>query len=218
MLINKLYSRLVDFFVPKKILAHQEAVDQILEWYDGLHNWYVSEAGNIYVENKVDNMLYGEITYQAMEILANKLKPTSRDVFYDLGCGVGKLVTYMYLTRPFNKCVGIEMIGSRYKLAELVWKLADAEKVLDRNRKLVFIHNNIRNEHFKDATIIYMSSLCFPSELMEELNHKFIKLKKGLRIISLISLPPHPSLKLQEVSTLPMTWNENSTIYYYELI
>ena len=124
----------------------------------------------------------------------------------------------MYLTNSIKKSVGIEMVGSRYKLAELVVQLMEVEELLDPRRKLTFIHNNIRNEDFSDATVIYMSSLCFPIELMEHLNQKFIKLKKGLRIISLSALPEHPSLKLKETGLLPMTWTNTSTIYYYELV
>ena len=222
MQLNKICAKLKRIFTRPlritRLFSHQLAVNTLTDLYNDIPNWPVARSETIYVEDKIDNILYGEITYESMEILAKKLSPSARDVFYDLGCGIGRFVCYMYLTTSIKKSVGIEMVGSRYKLAELVAKLAEIEKFLDPRRKLEFIHNNIRNEHFSDATIIYMSSLCFPSELMEELNQKFLKLKKGLRIISLVPLPEHPSLKLKEVSTLPMTWNENSTIYYYKLI
>jgi SAM-dependent methyltransferase len=205
-------------FLIRKTLSHQEAINKLKDWYDGLDTWFITSSDNVLVEDKVDNTLYGEITYEGMSMLANKLNLSKEDIFYDLGCGLGKLVTYMYLTSPINKSIGIEMVGQRYSVAKLVQEIATAEGFVVPQCKLEFIHNNIRNENFLDATVIFMSSLCFPMELMEELNQKFVKLHKGLRIISLINLPKHPSLALKEISILPMSWNNASNIYYYELI
>lgn len=152
-----------------------------------------------------------------MQALAKKLKLSSSDVFYDLGCGLGKLVVYMYLVSPIKKSVGIEMVGQRYKEASLMLQLLTDDELLDPNRELLFIHNNIRNENFSDATVIFMSSLCFSNELMEELKQRFSKLKKGLRVISLIPLPKNTSLSLKDIDYLPMSWTDTSRIYYYEL-
>jgi hypothetical protein len=124
----------------------------------------------------------------------------------------------MYLTNPIKKSVGIEMIGQRYRVAELALQQLQYDKLLDPQRELKFIHNNIRNEDFSDATVIYMSSLCFPPDLMEELNQKFTKLKYGLRIISLVALPEHKSLVLRKIETLDMTWTSVSRIFYYERV
>ncbi|NEJ83102.1 hypothetical protein GR268_42230 [Rhizobium leguminosarum] len=201
----------------KKSLSHQTAVERLEDWYDGVDIFSTLNIDIIAVENKVDNPLYGEITYQGMQALAKKLKLSSSDVFYDLGCGLGKLVVYMYLVSPIKKSVGIEMVGQRYKAASLMLQLLTDDELLDPNREILFIHNNIRNENFLDATVIFRSSLCFSNELMEELNQRFSKLKKGLRVISLIPLPKSTSLYLKDVDCLPMTWTDASRIYHYEL-
>ena len=81
MLLHQIYINLkrtvTEYFRITKLLSHQVAIDKISDLYLDLPNWYVSRADNIFVENKLDNTLYGEITYQGMEILANKLQLTS---------------------------------------------------------------------------------------------------------------------------------------------
>jgi SAM-dependent methyltransferase len=206
-----------EYVATKKCLSHQETIEKLRVWYDGIKVFSTLGIDDIIIENKVDNTLYGEITYDGMQTLAKKLKLTSSDVFYDLGCGIGKLVVYMYLSNPIKKSVGIEMVGQRYKGANLALKLLKDEGLLHFNRSLLFIHNNIRNENFSDATVIFMSSLCFSTELMEELDQKFTKLKKGLRVVSLIPLPNNTRLSLKDVDYLPMSWTDTSRIYYYEL-
>jgi len=84
--------------------------------------------------------------------------------------------------------------------------------------KIKFIHNNIRNEDFSDATVIYMSSLCFPTDLMAELSQKFAKLKLGSRIISLVPLHPSKFLQFKKVEILEMSWISASRVYYYERV
>jgi hypothetical protein len=206
-----------NYVARKKCLAHEIAVEKLLDWYYGVHFLLTPKTADIVVENKVDNTVYGEITYQGMQILANKLKLTPRDVFYDLGCGMGKLVLYMYLAKPIKKSVGIEMIGKRYTIADYALASLVSQGFLDPKRELKLIHNNIRNENFSDATAIFMSSLCFPPGLIEELDQKFSKFKKGLRVATLKPLPESTRLTLVDISYLPMTWTATSRIHYYEL-
>lgn len=213
-----LWEKYHNYQLRKRCLSHEEAVGRIKEWYLGIDGWNLPSTDNVFVAGKLENNLYGEITYGGMRDLSQRLNLTYKDVLYDLGCGMGKLVTYMYLTNPIKKSVGIEMIGQRYGIAELALEQLQDDGLLDPQRELKFIHNNVRNEDFLDATVIYMSSLCFPLDLMEELNQKFLKLKRGLRIISLAPLPEHKSLEFKKVETLNMTWISESRIYYYERV
>ena len=93
-----------------------------------------------------------------------------------------------------------------------------AEGLVDKDRELTFIHNNIRQENFSDATVIFMSSLCFSNALMEELNQKFVQLKPGLRIISSQIIPKDPQLAYVEEESLPMSWINTSMVHHYKLL
>jgi len=209
------YKRYLD---NKNTLPHKVVCDKLSDYYWGMSAWSAPMDENIQVKEKLEMTVYGEITYEGMRLLAKKLALTKKDVFYDLGSGAGKLVAYMYLATPIKKSVGIEMVGKRHKIALWAKEYLKLDGLLDPKRELNFIHNNIRLEDFSDATVIYMASLCFLDELMEELNQKFAQLKPGLRIISLRVLPKHPRLVFVEEDLLPMTWTRHSLIYHYKLV
>jgi hypothetical protein len=109
-------------------------------------------------------------------------------------------------------------VGARHQLAMNAANKIKSESLLIKEGSLEFIHANLREVNFEDATIIYMSSLCFPKELMEELSQRFLQLKPGLRIISSQPLSKHPRLKLLQQGLLSMTWTSSSLTYYYELL
>jgi SAM-dependent methyltransferase len=203
----------------KNCLPHQQACEKMETWYAGLEDgWSAPVRDSKSVAQHLDNPLYGEITYEGMEALAKSMKFTGSDVFYDLGSGVGKLVTYFYLTTPIKKSVGVEMVGTRHQTAMLTLAKLQSEGFVVNERDLQFLHANLREVNFKDATVIYMSSLCFPKELMQELSQRFLALKPGLRIISSQPLTVHPRLRLVEQGFLPMSWTNISLTYYYELL
>ena len=58
------------------------------------------------------------MTYQGMEKLYDALELKKDDVFYDLGCGVGKLVLYVALRGGPQRSVGLEVGQRRFSLAE----------------------------------------------------------------------------------------------------
>lgn len=203
----------------RNCLSHQKACEYIDAWYTGLEDgWSAPLQNSRCVPQHIDNPLYGEITYEGMEALVKLIQFTSSDVFYDLGSGVGKLVTYFYLTTPIKKSVGIEMVGARHQTAMITLAKIKSEGLLVKERSLQFQYANLREVNFEDATVIYMSSLCFPKDLMEELSQRFLTLKPGLRIISSQPLPGHPRLRLVQQGFLSMTWTSISLTYYYELL
>ncbi len=203
----------------KKCLSHQEACEKMQDYYRGLVNgWAASLKDTKLVDQHPDNPLYGEITYSGMEKLVKKLNLGTSDVFYDLGSGVGKLVTYCYLTTPIRKSAGIEMVGDRYHTAMDIRRVLEYEGLLAQGRTLSFLHANIREAHFEDATVIYMSSLCFSNELMEELSKRFLTLKSGLRVVSTKPLFDYTRLRLIDHFLLQMTWDNHSLMYCYDLV
>ena len=217
-LITAAISYYQDYLAHKNILSHEAACDKLLHCYEGTSGWLAAMDENIWIAGKLESTVYGEITYEGMRLLAEKLALTRHDVFYDLGSGTGKLVSYLYLTTPIKKSIGIEMVGQRNSIALWVKEKLRLAGLLDQRRELTFIHNNMRLEDFKGATVIYMASLCFADELMAALNQKFAQLNPGLRIISLRPIPPHPQIVFIERTYLPMTWTYRSIIYHYELI
>ena len=83
-----------DYLAYKNILSHEAACDKLDHCYEGTSGWFAAMDENIQVAGKLASTVYGEITYEGMRLLAEKLALTRHDVFYDLGSGASKLVSY----------------------------------------------------------------------------------------------------------------------------
>jgi SAM-dependent methyltransferase len=179
---------------------------------------------------------YGEILYESVEFLLDVLKLTPDDVFYDLGCGVGKMVVQVYLTSPAKKSVGIELSDTRCACAQKIIKPItglyevcakaenDIRKKLDKKavkvsgkKTVKILKQNMLEADISDATAIFICATCFSEELMQQLADKLAGLEEGLRIITLKQFPAHADLKLKETFTLPMTWSKTTPVYMYVL-
>lgn len=161
---------------------------------------------------------YGEILPKSVSAILEDLKLTENDVFYDLGSGVGKVTLQVYLESPVKKSVGVELSPTRHAYAMKVYgKLKDAGK-LQNNRDLVFLEENIMETKIDDATVIFLCSTCFSSELMDVLAHKIKHLKKGTKILTLKDFHKPEGLKLIKTYTLPMTWTEASAVHLYQVV
>lgn len=191
-LINEIYEEISGFNVPS-----QE--------YD-----FITHAGGA--------PTYGEITFEGAKKLAQILDITENDVFYDLGCGVGKLVMQVYLTTPVKKSMGIELSKTRIDGAKKALKELKERGKIEKGRKLIFKEGDIVKANIKDATAVFISSLCFSDELMQKLTDKLAKLKKGLRVATSRELKPHEALKSLGSHNIPMSWSSASTVYVYERV
>ncbi len=161
---------------------------------------------------------YGEITFSSVTTLLSYLQLKKEDVFYDLGCGVGKMVVQVCLNSCVKKSVGIELSLKRYDHTQNISKKLGSEEGIYEPNRLEFRHENILDSDLSDATIIYMCSTCFPEKMMEELTEKLSKLKKGLVVISLKPLAENDSFKLVLFCDLPVDWNgRGARFYFYEL-
>lgn len=105
-------------------------------------------------------------------------RATKRDVFYDLGCGIGQLCVVAVTEFGVRKAVGIEMhVGRARKAAAYIQKLGLSGRV------------EIRNEDFMDsdigdATVVY----CGHYEMEGDVSRFERELEAGSRVVTLF--PP----------------------------
>lgn len=183
--------------------------------YDGISGFGISEQESKLICQQGGAPTYGEITYDSVKELIAKLNLTKEDVFYDLGSGVGKLVVQIFLGSPVKKSVGIELSEERYAKAQKVYATLERTKKIPEGRALQFCHDNILNADIHDATVVFMCSTCFSTELMQKLTEKLSTLKPALRILTLKPLPDNKWFELVKTESFPMTWSSNSPIYFY---
>jgi hypothetical protein len=102
-------------------------------------------------------------------------KTTSRDVFFDLGCGMGRLCVVAVTEFGVERAVGIELHrGRAAKAAEWVNKLGLADRIEIWNEDYM-------ESDLQDATVLY----CGHTEVEEDLPYLEEQLRKGSRFVSL---------------------------------
>lgn len=163
---------------------------------------------------------YGEIKTSSLAMLLKDLKLTNADVWYDLGCGVGKTCTQVICTSPAKKAVGIELSPTRVAHAQQIKKYLAHNKLIPAHKSLNFVKGNITKARMDDATVVFMCSTCFDDKLMNTIVKKLGTIKnKNLRVLTLRQLPENSQFKLVKIyNRVPMTWSEHTTVYLYEKI
>lgn len=109
---------------------------------------------------------YGETGYLSMERIINYFHDyfNEKTVFYDLGCGTGKIVYHVGLAYPVKKSCGIEFSKERCATAMLI-----SEKYSIKSEKISIINKNILDCDISDATVIYIDNTLFPKLINEKI-------------------------------------------------
>jgi len=195
------------------------------EAYNAIWNagFLIPDAESDFIKAEKGAPTYGEIVWDSAAELFKELKLTKKDVFYDLGCGTGKLVAQAYMQTPVKKAVGVDLSRTRLTHAQSVQEgiISQANKVLGKKKfkkkKWEYRLENILETSIDDATVVYLGSTCYSDELMQGLTDRLAECKSGLRVLTLKQLSFHPDFKLVKTYNLPMTWSSGSPVYSYKL-
>ena len=195
----------------------RDARDLIERLYKKRSGYSIGTQEEEFIKSAGSSPTYGEITYDGAQMLIDEFNLTKNDVFYDLGCGVGKFVVQVYLNTPVKKAVGIELSKTRVTNGGLVHRQLKRDGLIKKNRKLVFVEKNILDANLADATAIFISSLCFSDDMMKRVTDKLTDLKQGLRIATSRKLAENPKFELVKVLQIPMSWSQSSQVHFYKL-
>jgi hypothetical protein len=202
-----------------------------------LRQWLVVDGGTIYGELK----RYELENY--FDFLHSLIRPGQ--TIYDLGSGLGKVVITAALTFPFARCIGVEFLGYRHRMARdrMNGVLAvrdrglqsmerraqpndplrlpagvatDLNHLLCIESRVTLLENNLFDVDVSDADIVFIYSTCF-APLMPALAHKLARELREHALVSTTSVPiRHPSFKLiRHFPAKTMTWTD---VYFYERI
>ena len=108
---------------------------------------------------------YGEVTYESTKAIVERFKDhfNSNAVFYDLGCGLGKMV--IHIATGYNvESYGIELAESRLKGANQL------KESYCKDSKLVnFLQQDFTTTDLSRATVIYFDNTVYESETIEKI-------------------------------------------------
>jgi precorrin-6B methylase 2 len=184
--------------------------------------YVISDSDKKTIKDAGSDPTYGEITPEGVAMLISHLSITDKDVFYDLGSGLGKMVLQMYTTTPVAKAVGVELSQDRFNQSKEALEQLQTKNLINKGRILDFINKNILDVPLADATIIYISSTCFSDDFLKKITEKIateVPASTFLRVISLRTLPAVASdrgLIHTATYTIPMTWSSKVMAYVYE--
>lgn len=117
---------------------------------------------------------YGETPLISLEKIVNACGIKSKDTVYELGCGRGRTCFWLALVLK-AKVVGIDFVPKFIEKAQEIGK---------RVPHLKFRSENFLKSDLHKATVIYLHGSCMEDADIERLNFKLIRLKKGLKVIT----------------------------------
>lgn len=112
---------------------------------------------------------------ELLPYIMNLAKIKSGDIFYDLGCGDGRIVVEAALRGAKGVCVEVNK--------ELISRAEEKAKKLGVFDKIVFINDDFFNVVLSDATVIYMYLLTSVNKMLKPKLSREIKI--GTRVVTL---------------------------------
>ena len=164
------------------------------------------------------NTTYGEMEEEGIhKLYRHLLKNFSFNCFMDLGSGKGKVCCYMATQSDITHVLGVELVKERHnealKLKENLSK--------ENNKKITFLLNDIFNISLKKYktmdTFIWISSLCFPQNVVNNIFKKIQKELKPGTIVCCSKTPTNNIGKLMETLVVPQTWNKHHVVSIYKI-
>ena len=181
-------------------------------------NTRVSEDDDTVFKNSGNSAVYGYLTPQGFqEILQSYIQHSTHHkdpkIFYDIGSGLGMPnVLAAFLIPKLHESYGIELSKARFDIAQNVRNKLPASL----RDKITFINTDmLTHKHYRHADMIWISNLCFPEQISEQL----------IRVLN-TQLRPHtqifcskPLLTLNhsfhENFTVEQSWSKHSNVHHY---
>lgn len=179
--------------------------------------WLIEDAG----------LIYGELQRYELENYFDVIAPliSPGGVMVDLGSGLGKVVMSAALAFPFQRCIGVELLGYRHRLA--VQRLqtmlglarqglaslpapllpdaplqlpfgaqASGRHLLELESRIAFIEADMFKVDVRGASLVFLYSTCF-GPLMDALGDKLAREMQEGALVSTTTYPlKHPAFKL----------------------
>lgn len=117
------------------------------------------------------------------DFFLRKYRDGDGGIFYDLGSGTGKAIIAMSLLCPFKKLIGIELMRGLWNLSmrsKICYDKTISDKfikfnalfTIESSNAIEFYNGDFLRQKWKDASIIFINSTCFTTDLMEKIGNK----------------------------------------------
>ena len=204
---------------------------------DEIRAWVLQDGG----------MIYGELKRYELDNYFDAVAPLLRrdGAMYDLGSGLGKVVMSAALSLPFERCVGVELLGYRHRMAQQrldqlltlreqalqslparpaagmalqlpSGKHAPVSHLLNLERRISLIEQDMFETDLGDASLVFIYSTCF-GPLMPALAERLAQVLPEHALVSTTTYQlRHPAFRLvREFPPNTLAW---TVVYLYERV
>ena len=202
-----------------------------------IRQWLIVDGG----------LIYGELKRYELENYVDfvaALLPRG-GTMYDLGSGLGKVVMSMALSLPFSRCIGVEILSYRHRMAmdrlnnmllirdrglasmaanidpEQALRLPSGDMttinhLLDAESRIEFVQKNMFEQNLSDANLVFIYSTCF-APLMPKLADKLARELHEQALVSTTTFQiRHPGFELvKHFPSRTLAWTD---VYFYRRI
>lgn len=127
-----------------------------------------------------DNCRYATIGYRNVRRILRVVNPGREDVFYDIGCGMGRILCVAAL-RPVRKCVGVELLEPLCEIAR-----QNANSLRRRKAPIQIVRGDAATVDLSDGTIYFMFNPFGPDTLRDTLENIRCSLSRSPRAIKIV--------------------------------
>ena len=124
---------------------------RILDRFYGIRTegWYRLKASDRHEARHDDGISYQPCPYRLLWAVLKRLPATPDDVFYDLGCGKGRVLCAYAASGRFRKCVGVELVTALAEAARRNASLVRAKS------PIVVIGGDAAAADLRDGTVFF---------------------------------------------------------------
>jgi hypothetical protein len=200
----------------------EQSIKKVKSLYAGISS-YSLDANDPYNKLKEQNKndvfsTYGEILPPGVCKIINNISIDENDVFFDLGCGCGKVVTQFYYQTCVKSSNGVEFSTTRFSQAEKIKEKINKNEATGKRLNFYrssFVNKNLDLSH---GTIFYTCSTCFSDNLMRKIWNKISNNENLNAIIVLKDFPDNcdfAKVKRTKSIEIPCTWAKSGAKIYY---
>ncbi|CAH0475322.1 unnamed protein product [Peronospora belbahrii] len=163
----------------KELYEEQEKDDR--EMYNITRDTVVTETSSCIWSQEIEDlnmeefrrlMTYGEVSVESVATtILPLLNLEEDDVFFDLGCGTGKILVQVALQTPCKRATGIELMQNRVLEGHKALKrLHDRDIAILRDKQIEIFRGDIfvppEQARLMDATVVFINNVMFGPALM----------------------------------------------------
>lgn len=181
-------------------------------------------------------MTYGEVS---VESIASTVLPLfnldADDVFFDLGCGTGKILVQAALQTPCKRAIGIELMQNRVQEGQRALnRLKERDIAVLEDKEIEIFRGDIfvppEEARLMDATVVFINNVMFGPQLMLKVLQLLKEMPKLRCVMTLRKIcERHGHEKCSRAGNycveyvqppveqeIDVSWADKTSIYFYE--